>query len=258
MSATLFNPAGDEEYRRLRGLEAAYDPSTLRMLDGLGVAPGWRCLEVAAGAGSIALALQTRAGTVTVVDSSPVYITHLESPAFVVIEAPIEHAELPPERDLVHARFLLDLVANPLEVLERLMSCLRPGGWLAIEEFDDFTQGAAVGTPSGADLHTKVLGCKQKAWEKRGLDNYLGRKVPVWFSELGLVEIENECGCRVRQGGTPGARLWKQTVVGMRDALLEAGLAGDDLVDYLSLLESRAFFYFSPLVVRTWGKVATA
>ena len=44
----------DAERTRLRLLEAWADAQTLRCLGEIGVRPGWRCLEVAAGAGSVA------------------------------------------------------------------------------------------------------------------------------------------------------------------------------------------------------------
>jgi hypothetical protein len=43
------------ELNRLRLLERIFDPSTTRHLEIIGVADGWRCLEVGAGAGSMAL-----------------------------------------------------------------------------------------------------------------------------------------------------------------------------------------------------------
>ncbi|MGH9003145.1 MAG: SAM-dependent methyltransferase, partial [Acidimicrobiia bacterium] len=43
-----------EARQRLARLEELYDPGTQRRLAGLGVKPGWSCLEVAGGGGSIA------------------------------------------------------------------------------------------------------------------------------------------------------------------------------------------------------------
>ena len=42
------------ETARLRNLQQASDSSTISHLDAIAVGPGWRCLEVGAGAGSIA------------------------------------------------------------------------------------------------------------------------------------------------------------------------------------------------------------
>lgn len=59
------------EPERLRALENACDPQTTAVLNRLGVGPGWRCLEVGAGAGSIAAWLAdtvTPGGAVHAVD----------------------------------------------------------------------------------------------------------------------------------------------------------------------------------------------
>jgi hypothetical protein len=42
--------------RRLQLLERAVDPHTFEVLDARGIQPGWRCLELGAGRGSVARA----------------------------------------------------------------------------------------------------------------------------------------------------------------------------------------------------------
>jgi 2-polyprenyl-3-methyl-5-hydroxy-6-metoxy-1,4-benzoquinol methylase len=57
--------------RRLRALEESRDPVTIRRLRALGVGPGWRCLELGAGRGSIASWMCQQVGpdgTVTALD----------------------------------------------------------------------------------------------------------------------------------------------------------------------------------------------
>src|SRR5438552_2855616 len=44
----------EAEFERLRAVEAAFDPGTRYRLLAAGLCEGWRCLEVGAGAGSIA------------------------------------------------------------------------------------------------------------------------------------------------------------------------------------------------------------
>jgi hypothetical protein len=55
-----FDNALAMQRERLDMLEALFDPGTARHLDALEVAPGWRCLEVGAGGGSIAASLCDR------------------------------------------------------------------------------------------------------------------------------------------------------------------------------------------------------
>src|SRR5262245_53459505 len=54
MSTYPISNADPDEERRLTLLESLVDPGTIQRLSNLDVGPGWRCLEVGAGRGSIA------------------------------------------------------------------------------------------------------------------------------------------------------------------------------------------------------------
>jgi ubiquinone/menaquinone biosynthesis C-methylase UbiE len=51
------------ENSRLALLEECHDPLSRRHLDAIGVAEGWRCLDVGAGGGSVTKMLAERVGT---------------------------------------------------------------------------------------------------------------------------------------------------------------------------------------------------
>src|SRR5205085_11955277 len=68
---------------RLGMLEAACDPLTAKHLDKVGVGPGWHCLEVGAGAGSVARMLCERVGPdgrVVAVDLEPGLLADVSAP----------------------------------------------------------------------------------------------------------------------------------------------------------------------------------
>ena len=58
----LFTHEEETERERLAAIEAGLDPITTECLEKIGVAEGWHCLEVGAGAGSIADWLCRRVG----------------------------------------------------------------------------------------------------------------------------------------------------------------------------------------------------
>src|SRR5690349_7201504 len=63
MSRYIFDNAAEEPTaQRFASLEALYDPRTIRFLEETGIGPGWRCLEVGGGSGSIAAWLADRVG----------------------------------------------------------------------------------------------------------------------------------------------------------------------------------------------------
>ena len=89
MSEYIFNDQeADRELTRLRLLEVAFDGETTKCLNAIGVDPGASCLEVAAGAGSIARWIVERIGVeghVTAVDPKMLYLTDLAKPPFSLV-----------------------------------------------------------------------------------------------------------------------------------------------------------------------------
>lgn len=100
-----------EARQRLRLLEAGADSSTIRHLEVLGVAPGWRCLEVGGGGGSIAEWLCQRTGPeghVVATDFNTRFLDALDLPNLEIRQHniatdPLEEAAF----DLVHTRAVL-------------------------------------------------------------------------------------------------------------------------------------------------------
>ena len=245
-------PGGAEAWRPI---EVACDPYTLRILDSvIGVSPGWRCCDVGAGAGSVARALHDRAGTVVALDADTRYLEPLQSGSFSVVEADVESAELPADLDLLHARFLLDLLADPRAIIEKFISALRPGGWLFLEEWDECTQAVSMGDSGLQQLHARVVAAKQRTWAEAGLDSFLGRKLPDWLGSLHLLNVDSECGGWVHRGATADVTPWRDSLRRSRSDLLQAGLSATELDRYLEHLDSGAISFFSPLVVRAWGQ----
>jgi len=61
-SRYILDRHAEERRRRMELLERVQDPATIEHLRRIGVAPGWRCLELGAGGGSIAAWLARRVG----------------------------------------------------------------------------------------------------------------------------------------------------------------------------------------------------
>lgn len=111
-------------------------------LDRLGVGPGWRCVDVGAGGGDVAVALAAivgRTGRVYAVDSDPqardeVAVAAAAHSQVVAITQAGEDLLLPEAVDLAFCRFLLMHVIDPVVVLSRMARAVRPGGWVVAQE----------------------------------------------------------------------------------------------------------------------------
>jgi SAM-dependent methyltransferase len=157
------------ESERLHFLEAGLDPVTVACLKAIGVAPGWRCLEVGAGAGSMARWLAQRAGPggeVVAVDYNPRYLSGLPSNV-TVRKADVREQDAFQERDfdLVHCRLLLMYLSDRADVLRRMAQTLRPGGILLAEE-PDFGLSTSFGDPDArerAAVDRRIMEARRKA-----------------------------------------------------------------------------------------------
>ena len=98
--------------------------------------PSSRVLEIGAGSGQATKRLAELAGSVLAVEPSDALAAHLRARLTTanveVIEAPFEDVDLPPASfDLVAAATSFHWL-DPLLALPRVLSVLRPGGWLAL------------------------------------------------------------------------------------------------------------------------------
>src|SRR5688500_7690126 len=134
----IFDDAsGEPELRRLRLLESVFDEKTRRCLLSTGPLEGRSCLEVGAGAGSIAAWMNSQVGPtgeVTAVDNNARFLRDLGHNVHVV-DGDISCAPLPAGHfDLAHARYVLIHNAEARPVLGAMLRAVKPGGYLALEE----------------------------------------------------------------------------------------------------------------------------
>jgi SAM-dependent methyltransferase len=200
------------EDERLALLEQIYyDPVSRRRREL--VQPGWRCLELGAGRGSMAAWLAEQVGPdghVVAIDIDTRYMRRLDLPKLEVREHNILDDPLevlgPGSFDLVCARFVLfHLVGRQEEAIKQLTKCLRLGGWL-INEDAEWGMAAPVDP-----AHPRYDGYR-RAWHdgawftRRGYDTEFGRKLAPLFERCGLQDVRQEAATEVVRGGLPWAR----------------------------------------------------
>jgi 2-polyprenyl-3-methyl-5-hydroxy-6-metoxy-1,4-benzoquinol methylase len=105
---------GTDDRRRLDLLQQVHDPATIRELETLGSLSGWHCLDIGAGAGSIAVWLAQavgNAGSVLATDLDTKFLEQLRLPNLKVARHDITSDHLPDSCfDLIHSRLLVHLL----------------------------------------------------------------------------------------------------------------------------------------------------
>jgi SAM-dependent methyltransferase len=249
------------ERERLALLTRIADPITARRLTDLGVGPGWRCLEVAAGSGSVARWLAGRVGRegrVVATDLNPRFLgghalPNLEVRRHNILEDDLEAAHY----DLVHCRALLMHLPDPVRALRRLADAVRPGGWLLVEEADGSTSFGAAdpGHPRAAefDRSARALWAALKTAGTVDLD--FGRRLPALFESLGARDIGHEGVTLTARGGDPMARFVQMTYKLVKDRMVAAGVLTEAEFDQLQgAYDDPSFWFVSFTLCGAWGR----
>jgi SAM-dependent methyltransferase len=241
------------ELSRLQIMERMLDPEEITALSGLGIQPSWHCLELGAGAGSIArwLAERCPAGRVVATDVDPSFLDpagfrHLE-----VVVHDVERDDFPAESfDLVHARALFAHLANRDDVVKRAASWLRPGGRLMIGEADMFPVDS---TPY--PLMRQMWSAAEQLFVAQGSDPRWARRLPIVFGQAGLVDVGMSITLDVVGGGGLIDEFWKSSFAQVKPFLVERGLVSEAVyADAHALVDDPAFRDSMWAYIRVWGR----
>jgi SAM-dependent methyltransferase len=244
-------------------IESLSDPATTRHLTSVGVDTGWKCLEVGAGAGSIARWLSDRVGSdglVVAADLDTRFLGDLTQPNIEVRTHDVTKDALETDRfDLVHCRALLCHVANPDVVLSALVSALIPSGWILAEEPDfGIIEAEDKSHPLALDFDTASP--KRFAFLRDAgfMDGFFGRSLPALMETVGLAEVQNEGRTDIARGGDGASRNWKAVCDRLDDYLQSQGVLSEDEVTASRMaFEDPTFRYLSGIVFAVWGQRAS-
>lgn len=195
-SYVFTNTQDGEERQRLQTLEQVFDPASRRRLATTGLAASWRCLEVGAGAGSIAqwMAGEVGDGEVVGIDINPRFLNAANQPNLKVIEADVCSFSSTDPFDLIHARYVLIHIPEFHVALSNMLALLKPGGWLVLEEPDFAAARAISGEASACEAVDRVNQSILQMFANKQMDYALGARLPALLQTLDvqLQAIENE------------------------------------------------------------------
>lgn len=253
----VYDQGWEKEKARLGALGLLFDSGTTRHIHDLGIAEGWSVLEVGAGSGTLAGWFRHRVDDAGRVVFTDLDVRHLGPAADMGVEV-LQHDILvgPPEVeafDLVHARAVVEWIADRKQALASMVGALRPGGWLLIEDVDFITAGCAH---PGSTLRQRVADAMAQLASMCGADLNLGRRLVPLLDEAGLENVHAEGRAPVQRNGDATCACQVLTLEQIGSTLVEAGLLSEQEVEEVQLEVSTSDngVGFPPMMVAAWGR----
>ena len=156
--------------------------------------------------------------------------------------------------DLIHERLVLLHLPERLEVLDRLLVALAPGGWLLIEDFDDVAMPTIDRTGVHHDLIATVRTVFTELLRQRGALPDFAANALRHLKERGLVDTGASGHVVIDVGGSPFARVLSASAALLRDPLLASGITPEEYDRYMAALDDPDVIVRSPEMISAWGR----
>jgi SAM-dependent methyltransferase len=224
-----------EAAQRFAALSALFDPGTLRQFDACGMAPGWRCWEVGAGGPALVRTIAERVGDSGYVLATDIDVSWTWEAASGNVEVCSHDVarDAPPgdSFDLVHARLVLVHLPERERALRNMISTLKPGGWLVIEDADPALQPLSCIDAYGPEqeLANRIRAGFRTLLSTRGVDLSFGRKLLRMFREAGMVDVAAEAWFPIVLPECTSLEI--ATIAMIREDLLSNGIATEDEIE---------------------------
>jgi SAM-dependent methyltransferase len=243
------------EHDRLRVLARVRDPSTRATLERIGIAPGWHCCDVGSGAGTIAAWMADRvgpSGRVLSVDVDTRFQDsghdNVEVRTLDVTAEPIGTDEF----DVVHARGVLQHLAQREAVLDEMIAAAKPGGWVVVSDVD-WIQFDEQYVPEPFATLSRTL--RASSTSTHGYDGAWGRRLPAAFVRRGLEAVDVRGETWTMRGGTDSAEWYVAALERALDVVAaELFPAGLDTRAAIQQARRPDFVILSPISVTAVGR----
>lgn len=248
-SRTLFGHTVPTERHRLQLVEAVFDPITLPVLRARGLAANWRCLELGAGAGSVAHWMARQGARVTATDTDTTFLGDAEN--LHVVAHNLVTDDFPPATfDLIHARFVLEHLPTRDAILPRVASWLAPGGWLVIEDAAAFAMEAS---PYLQMRHMREAMRRYMA-TSIGTDAHWAPRLPVLLKAAGLADVGMATNVIINDNG-PATAFMRATAAQLGEGMIAANLVTEAEFDTaMRLFDDPTYVDMLAAMVSAWGR----
>ena len=185
----------------------------------------------------------------TATDIQPGFLGAIDAPNVEVLRHDVRSDTFPEHSfDLVHTRAVLMHIPDDPDLLRQMVSWLRPGGWLLLEE-PDFGLWPADADPLWA--------AHPEAWHETFPSGSLsrGRSLLGEIHQLGLIDVGADAEADVIQAGTPLAEFYRLSMAAIGPAAVAAGALTPDQADALTDRPARPDFLACGFVhIGVWGR----
>jgi SAM-dependent methyltransferase len=260
---------GAAELERLRLQARVWEPAAEQLLDQIGIAPGWRCLDLGCGGMGILGPLSRRvgpSGKVVGVDRDAqqlaavrAYVDEEKLTNVEILDTDAYATDLPDATfDLVHVRFLFAPVGRDDELMTEMLRLVRPGGIIAIQEPDASAWACHPLSPAWAALKTAIL----QAFKAGGGDFDAGVRTYGMLRSAGVRDVHVRSAVIALQDGHPYMRLPIQFATSLRQRIIDGKfLSESELDEHMAACEEvvrdPATWVTTFILNQVWGKAPT-
>lgn len=252
-----------DELERLRLQDEAWRQETAHLLDAIGVAPGWHCLDLGCGPQGLTHQLSQRvgpSGSVTGLDYAQDFCTiaRAHAPANVeIVQGDAYATGLPAASfDLVHMRFLASTAGEPERLVAEAKRLLKPGGVLAAQEADGRSLHCSPPLASWDALIAALTQIFPSGMSEDPVSHQLFRLL----RQSGFQDVHYRPCIKGASSGEPWADYFPSTSEAVRDVYIAQGIFTADAFD-AHLAACRAHVghpdtvVMGPTMVQTWGRL---
>lgn len=253
----LLHNANAEAGQRFNALAELFDASTFRHLAATGLNRGWHVWEVGAGGSSVPSWLARQVGPDGRVLATDIDTSWTSgSIHYEVLRHDVVRDEPPAGPfDLVHARLVLVHVAARDHALTAMISALRPGGWLVIEDADPALQPLVCldELDAASALANRLKRAFRDLLAARDVDLAFGRSLPRRLRAAGLVKVGADAYFPLT--GPACIELERATTEQIRDQLVTAGLASQsEIEEHLANVTAGKLDLATSPMISAWGQ----
>jgi SAM-dependent methyltransferase len=255
----------ETEKQRLLAQVQPYEPMARALIDRIGVKSGWRAADIGCGPIGILNLLSDAVGSqgqVFGVEREARFATMARDEAarrslrnVTIVEADGFATGIAKNSlDLVHERLVLMHVPNREDFIAEMLTLLRPGGTIALEDVDNTSWLCHPMHPSW----TALFDAFHATFHKSGGDGFLGRRLPALLRGAGVRDVQTKVHTDVLEIGDYRRTHLLSLVDSIRGKIVEVGVLADSEIErhrqaLAAHLADPATTVIEKLLVQSWG-----